>query len=63
MLSFREDMKPSEWDSVYGETVRILNEDIIGAFSAKQVKEATGTATTPKSRPFIVIEPAKNDMP
>ncbi len=56
MISFRKDMKPIEWDAVYGETVRILNEDIIGVFSAKQVRDATVKAATLKSKPLIIAK-------
>src|SRR5450631_763026 len=31
-VSFRDDMKPADWETVYGESVRIINEDIIPAF-------------------------------
>ena len=39
-MSFRPDMKAEDWDTVYGESVRIINEQIIAAFRPQQIKAA-----------------------
>jgi integrase len=39
-LQLRTEMKAGDWDGVYGESVRILNEDIISAFRPEQVEAA-----------------------
>jgi integrase len=39
-LHLRSEMKPRDWDAVYGNSVRILNDNIISAFSPEQVEAA-----------------------
>jgi hypothetical protein len=39
-LHLRSEMKPGDWDAVYGNSVRILNDNIISAFSPEQVEAA-----------------------
>ena len=52
-VSFRDDMKPADWEAVYGESVRIMNEDIISAFRPDQIEAATS-----RRIPFIEVHPA-----
>jgi hypothetical protein len=40
-LHLRSEMKPGDWDAVYGNSVRILDDNIISAFSPEQVEAAT----------------------
>jgi len=40
-LRLRSEMNPGDWDAVYSDNVRIINEDIIAAFRPEQVKAAT----------------------
>ncbi|RZU35164.1 hypothetical protein [Edaphobacter modestus] len=39
-LHLRSEMKPEDWDEVYGDSVRILNDNIISAFRPEQVEAA-----------------------
>ena len=40
-LRLRSEMNPGDWDAVYSDNVRIINEDIIAAFRPEQVEAAT----------------------
>ena len=53
-VSFRDDMKAADWETVYGESVRIINEDIIPAFRSEQIQAATDAAEGMARRPMIV---------
>lgn len=44
LVSFRSDMKAEDWETVYGQTVRIINEQIIATFRPEQIKAATEEA-------------------
>ena len=55
-VSFRDDMKPADWETVYGESVRIINEDIIPAFRPEQIQAATDAAEGMARRPMIVAK-------
>lgn len=55
-VSFRDDMKPADWETVYGESVRIINEDIIPAFRPDQIQAATDAAEGMARRPMIVAK-------
>ncbi len=54
LVSFQADMKPDDWETVYGESVRIMNEHIIAAFRADQIKAATEEARKLEQRRMIV---------
>jgi hypothetical protein len=49
-------MKPADWETVYGESVRIINEDIIPAFRPDQIQAATDAAEGMARRPMIVAK-------
>jgi hypothetical protein len=49
-------MKPADWDAVYGNSVRILNEDIISSFRPEQIEVATGQAQELSSRAFVLAK-------
>jgi len=55
-VSFRDDMKPADWETVYGESVRIINEAIIAAFRPEQIEAATKAAADLARRPMIVAK-------
>ena len=55
-VSFRDDMKPADWEAVYGESVRIMNEDIISAFRPDQIEAATKVADDLAHKPMIVAK-------
>jgi hypothetical protein len=47
-------MKPGDWEMVYGESVRIINNQIIAAFRPDQIKAATEKAEALAHVPMIV---------
>jgi hypothetical protein len=53
-LSFQPAMKPGDWEMVYGESVRIINSQIIAAFRPDQIKAATEKAEALAQVPIIV---------
>ena len=55
-VSFRVDMKPADWEAVYGESGRIMNEDIISPFRPDQIEAATKAAEDLARRPMIVAK-------
>ncbi len=56
LLSSRMDMKPEDWETVYGESVRIIDEHIIAAFQPAQIKAAKVQTKDQKQRPIIVAK-------
>jgi hypothetical protein len=56
LVAFRSDMKTEDWETVYGESVRIINEQIIAAFRPKQIKAATEEAATLRQAPVIIAK-------
>jgi hypothetical protein len=53
-LSCQPAMKPRDWEMVYGESVRIINSQIIAAFRPDQIKAATEKAEALAQVPMIV---------
>ena len=53
-LSFRSEMKPQDWEAAYGESVRIMEKEIIAAFQPQQIKAAAGEAKAIGQKPMIV---------
>ena len=53
-LSFRSEMKPQDWDAAYGDSVRIMERDIIAAFQPQQVKAAAAEAEAISQKLMIV---------
>ncbi|HXK04032.1 MAG TPA: hypothetical protein VMS37_16635 [Verrucomicrobiae bacterium] len=53
-LSFQSEMRPQEWAAAYGESVRIMDTEIISAFQPKQVKAAAEKARAIAQTPLIV---------
>lgn len=53
-LSYQSGMKPGDWEMVYGESVRIINNQIIAAFRPDQIKAATEKAEALAHVPMIV---------
>jgi len=53
-LSFRSEMKPEDWEAAYGESVRIMDTEIIAAFRPQQVKAAKEKARAIAQTPLIV---------
>ncbi|HAX42387.1 MAG TPA: hypothetical protein PLF84_00080 [Bryobacteraceae bacterium] len=43
-LRLRSEMNPNDWNAVYGDNVRIINEEIISAFRPEQIKVAAARA-------------------
>jgi len=56
LASFRSDMKPEEWEMVYGQSVRIIGEHIIAAFRPDQIKSAELKAEAHQDRPVLVAK-------
>ena len=56
LVAFRSDMKTEDWETVYGESVRIINEQIIAAFRPKQIKAATEEAARLRRTPVIIAK-------
>ncbi|HEX5432834.1 MAG TPA: hypothetical protein VFY05_01240 [Candidatus Angelobacter sp.] len=54
LTSFRSEMKPQDWETVYGESVRIIEEHIIAAFRPDQIKTAEMKAKCLAQRPIVV---------
>jgi hypothetical protein len=55
-LHLRSEMKPGDWDAVYGNTVRILNDNIISAFRPEQIEVAMHQAKELASRAFVLAK-------
>jgi hypothetical protein len=49
-------MKAEDWEGVYGESVRIINEQIIAAFRPEQIKAATEEAGRLVQSPVIIAK-------
>jgi hypothetical protein len=49
-------MRPEDWQSVYGETVRIIEQQILAAFRPEQIKAAIAKAKCQEQRPVIVAK-------
>ena len=56
LVSFRSDMKVEDWETVYSESVRIINEQIIAAFRPEQIKAATEEAARLGQTPVIIAK-------
>lgn len=56
LVSFQSDMKAEDWATVYGQTVRIINQEIIAAFRPEQIKAATGKAASLVQTPVIIAK-------
>jgi len=56
LVSLRSDMKPEDWEMVYGESVRIIGEHIIAAFRPDQIKAAELKAKARQGRPILVAK-------
>jgi hypothetical protein len=54
LTSFRSEMKSQDWEAVYGESVRIIEEHIIAAFRPEQIKAAEIIAKSQEQRPIVV---------
>ena len=52
----RSEMKPGDWDAVYGNSVRIINDNIVAAFRPEQIERATQRAKELESSVFIVAK-------
>jgi integrase len=55
-LHLRSEMKPGDWDAVYGNSVRILNDNIISAFRPEQIEVAMRQAKELASRAFVLAK-------
>jgi hypothetical protein len=53
LASFRSEMKPQDWETVYGESMRIIEEHIIAAFRPEQIKTAEIKAKGQEQRPIV----------
>jgi len=54
LLSLRPDMRPEDWETVYGQSVRIIQENIIAAFRPDQIETAESKAKALQDRPILV---------
>jgi hypothetical protein len=55
-LRLRSEMKPEDWNAVYGNSVRIINDNIVAAFRPEQIKSATERAQQLENNVFIVAK-------
>ncbi len=55
-LRLRSEMKPGDWDAVYGNSVRIINDNIVAAFRPEQIERATQRAKELENSVFIVAK-------
>jgi integrase len=55
-LHLRSEMKPEDWDAVYGNSVRILNDDIISAFGPEQVEAAMRQAKELEKSALVIAK-------
>lgn len=55
-LRLRSEMKQGDWESVYGNSLRIINEQIIAAFRPEQIAVAEIKARDLKERPLVVTK-------
>jgi integrase len=55
-LRLRSEMKPGDWDAVYGNSVRIINDNIVAAFRPEQIERATQRAKEMENSVFIVAK-------
>jgi hypothetical protein len=56
LVSLQTEMRPEDWQSVYGETVRIIEQQILAAFRPEQIKAAIAKAKCQEQRPVIVAK-------
>ena len=56
LVSFQSAMKTEDWEAVYGESVRIINEQIIAAFRPEQVRAASEEAARLGQTPVILAK-------
>jgi hypothetical protein len=56
LVSLKRDMKPEDWETVYGESVSIIEAQIIAAFRPEQVEGAEAKAKGHEKRPLIVAK-------
>ena len=55
-LRLRSEMNPNDWDAVYGDNVRIIDEEIIAAFRPEQVDAAAARAKELGQGPLIIAQ-------
>ncbi len=56
LVSLKTEMKPEEWQAVYGASVRIIEEQIIAGFRPEHIKAAELTAISQHRRPLLVAK-------
>jgi hypothetical protein len=56
LVSLQTEMRSADWQTVYGETVQIIEQHIIAAFRPEQVKAAVAAAKSQERRPMIVAK-------
>jgi hypothetical protein len=55
-LLLRSEMKPGDWDAVYGNSIRIINDNIIAAFRPEQIETAMQRAKKLKDSVLVVAK-------
>lgn len=55
-LQLRSEMKPGDWDAVYGDSVRILNDNIISAFRPEQIEAAMRQAIELENSALVIAK-------
>ena len=56
LRSLKIEMRREDWERVYGEGVRIIEEQIIAAFRPEQVKAAEAKTNGQGQRPLLVAK-------
>jgi hypothetical protein len=56
LLSLRTDLSPQDWEFIYGDSVRIIEEHIIAAFRPEQIKAAEVEVKGQKPRPIVIAK-------
>jgi hypothetical protein len=55
-LRLRSETRPVDWDAVYGNSVRIINDNIVAAFRPEQIERATQRAKELENSVLIVAK-------
>lgn len=56
LVAFRSEMKREDWETVYGDSVRIMNEHILAAFRPEQITAATQEAARLGQAPVLIAK-------
>lgn len=55
-LAEKKNMRPGVWEALYGDKIKVIEEDIVGAFSPTQVAEAESLAAEVTDMPLLATK-------